>query len=228
MTKRHTTGINPILFLALSAITGVFFAAYLNHKTNIRASASISLPVVQHLQNQPTLIFVPTPTSIPSLAPTPKTETFSQVSPDGTNTLTMTVTTNQDLTKTYVFTTFKGTNTTQKLIYNTTLPSVESMVIPFNTWSPDNAYVFLQHNSLGSNEVIVMKADGQPLSEGEQYYNVKTLFTARNTGDSYRETTGWASETLLIINTTLPGGSKGPSYWFEVPSKAIIQLSTQF
>ena len=73
-----------------------------------------------------------------------------------------------------------------------------------------------------------VRADGEPLMSGNQTFDAKALFDARNTGNNYQEATGWASETLVIINTVRQNGEKGPSYWLEVPSGAIIPLSTQF
>jgi len=220
MTIRHAIELDTISLLAISAIAGIVFAAYFNHKPNTRYS--FSLPVMEAQDSTLT----PVPSDVPVF--TPEVETFSQGSPDGTKKLTMTVTANKDASKTYAFTTSDAANTSQKSIYTTTLPNAENMGIPFNTWSPDNNYVFLQQNAATSSGAIVMKANGEPLTEGQPYFEVVALFNAHDTGDTYQETTGWASETLLIINTTRPDGTKGPSYWLEIPSKAIIQLSTQF
>jgi len=220
MTIRHAIELDTLSLLAISAIAGIVFAAYLNHKPNTRYS--FSLPVMQASQDS-------TPTPTPSEAPVaPTAEVFSQVSPDGTKKLTMTVITNKDASKTYAFATSDVANTNQQSIYKITLPNTENMGIPFNTWSPDNAYVFLQQNMATSSGAIVMKANGEPIVEGQQYFDVAALFNAQNTGNTYQETTGWASGTLLIINTTQTDGAKGPSYWLEIPSKAIIQLSTPF
>lgn len=219
MTVRHAIELDTLSLLAISAVVGIVFAAYFNHKPNTRYS--FSLPVMQVQDSTLT----PTPSAAPAFAP--KAEAFSQSSPDGTKKLTMTTTTNQDSSKTYAFTTSDEANN-QQSIYKTTLPGTENMSIPFNTWSPDNNYVFLQQNTASSSGAFVVKTNGEPIVEDQQYLDITALFNARNTGNMYQETTGWASETLLIINTTQPDGSKGPSYWLEVPSKAIIQLSTQF
>lgn len=214
MTAR-TLEIDTIFLLSISAIAGVVFAVSSNHKPNI--SYSFSVPVIETSQN---------PISI--LNPVPTTKTSSQISPDGTKILKMTTITNKDTTTTYSLIASNSDGQNQQSIYATTLPSTESITIPFNTWSPDNKYVFIQHNILNGSEALVMDASGKPLVQGEQYFNAASLFTAKSTGNTYQEATGWASETLLIINTLQQDGSKGPSYWLEIPSKAIIQLSTQF
>ncbi len=214
MTTRHQIELESVSLLAVAAFVGIFLAVFPNHRP--RLSSSFSLPVMNNYQNQEATI-----------SPLPKTITFSQVSPDGTHTLTM-ITTGRNTTKTYTITTTSDSAPNPLTIYSTTLPDTESINIPFNTWSPDNKYVFLEHKTQQGTEALVMKASGEALSADASFYNVTSLFTAKNTGNTYDQTTGWASETLLIVNTKLPDGSKGPSYWFEVPSKAIIQLSTAF
>lgn len=221
MTTLRVIELDTLFLLTLSAVVGTAFAMSYNHKPNISSSFAISI-----MQNSEKITPIKSP--IPTATPAPIMETFSQISPDGTKMVTMKSVTNKDISKTYTFTTSDSDNTNQQSIYTTILPSNESLSIPFNTWSPDNKYVFLQHNMPSGSEAIVMNANGQPIVEGEQYFNVTTLFAGKSTGNVYQETTGWASETLLIVNTTRQEGTKGPSYWFEVPSKAIIQLSTEF
>lgn len=217
MTSRQTIELDTILLISASLMVGFLFSLYFGHKPNTR---SFHLPVMQDFQK-------PTATPTPTIIPIPTVITQSQTSPDGAKNLTMTIHSNQDGSKIYAFTVSGNTNN-QQLIYTTTLPATENMSIPFNTWSPQNNYFFLQQNTKDSSTALVFKANGQPFPNGENYYNVSTVFGAKNTGNTYQETTGWASETLLIINTTRPDGSKGLSYWFEIPSKAIIQLATEF
>lgn len=214
MTIRQSIEIDFFSLLVAAAIVGMAFAITSNHAPKPRVTFSV--PVMQETQN-----------TLPSIDPTPK-EVASQVSPDGTTKITMSAVTNRDLSKTYTFTTSDSLDNNQKTIYTATLPSTDTMTIPFNTWSPDNRYIFLKHASSQKNETLVMRADGAVLPDGDQNDNVTDLFVARNTGETYQDTTGWASETLLIINTTNTDGSKGPSFWEEVPSKAIIELSTEF
>ncbi len=217
MTKTHQIELDSVILFIVAAGIGVVFAFTMGHKPHF--PKKIYLPVIQNT--------FPTPTFIPTPPPIPKPQVTSQISPDGTRLLTMTVTTNKDLTKTYTFVTSDAGGSNQQTIYTVTY-TADPMSIPFNTWSPDNKYVFLTHSTSSGTEALVMKATGQPLTDTEPTFNAATIFNAKNTGNVYKETTGWASETLLISNTTLQDGSKGPSYWLEIPSKAIIQLSSQF
>lgn len=213
MTVRKYIEIDFFSLLAAAAIVGVVIAVTANHSP--RPRITFSVPVMDTSQ------------TFPSLDPAPK-EVTSQVSPDGTQKVTMTVVTNRDNSKAYTVTTSNLQDGDKKIIYTTTLPATDSMTIPFNTWSPDNNYILLKHVMSQKTDVLVLRADGQALPDGKYYDNVTDIFLAKNTGSTYEDTTGWASETLLIINTKSQDGSKGPSYWEEVPTQAVIELSTQF
>ncbi len=216
MTARHQIEFGTATLFGLAAAMGVFIAFYGNNTPKIQKT--FALPIVQGID-------VPTPT--PTSEPTPAVETFSQPAPNGAKKVTMKVSTNKDATKTYSFTTSDGDDSNQKSIYSVTLPPEENMSLPFNSWSPDDKYLFLTHHTAAVNEALVFRGDGTPMTELDQHYEVYATFKAKNITNTYNETTGWASETLLIVNTTTPGGTV-QSYWFEVPSKAIIPLSTQF
>jgi hypothetical protein len=212
MTIRHQIEVESVTFLFLAGAVGVVFAFYTGYKPNLQNA--FSLPVIENLQS-------PIPTSVPN------PQVTSQLSPDGKKQLTMKITTNEDLSKTYVFTTSNPDGTSQQTIYSATYTG-DSMAIPFNTWSPDNKYVFITHNNPSGKEAIILKANGEAITEQESSINATKLFTTKITDNLYDEATGWASETLLLINTKTVEGKKSTSYWFEVPTKAIISLSTQF
>ena len=111
-------------------------------------------------------------------------------------------------------------------IFTKTVGLSQSMAIPANSWSPDNKYVFVEEkNEQGEKNYLVLKASGEPFTDGQQYYDVKSLFMAKKTQYTLDKITGWASSNLLIITTLTEQSTKGPSYWFEVPSKAFLQLS---
>ncbi len=216
MTIRHRIEVESISLLVLAAIAGIAFAFYTGYRPNFENK--FSLPIIENLQGQ---TIAPTPTG----APNPQEQ--SQISPDGKKVLTMRIKTNEDFTKTYTFISSNADGTDQKTIYLVTY-SADSMSIPFNTWSPDNKYVFIKHTSPLGSDAIVLKANGEPVTESESAINTTLLFKDKIANNIYDDTTGWASETLLIINTKTSEGAQGTSYWFEIPSKAIIPLSTQF
>lgn len=152
----------------------------------------------------------------------------SQISPDGTKKVIMRVTENSDDTVTYSFSTADENGANEQQVFTKTVDSSSNMTVPFNTWSPDDKYFFVQENTGGNKSVFAFKATGEPFSDSEKYLDATDSFIKQNTGNNFDVATGWASETLIIINTTKADNTKGPSYWFEVPSKAVIQLSTEF
>lgn len=204
------------IFICIAiAITFSFLFALKNNKS-LESAKLISPIVIENTSYAATKAVI---------NPLLKTNTIFQTTPDGTEKLIMTETQSKNGTKSYVFKTAGNNGENEHLLYTTTTPTTEGLSLPFNAWSPDNKYVFIQNNN---GDTLVFKATGEDIIENTQYFDVGDLFNTGNRKDTYKETTGWASPTLLIINTTAPDGTKGSSYWFEVPSKAIIQLSTQF
>lgn len=126
-------------------------------------------------------------------------------------------------------------NNSSSPLFTKTLPPRTSMSLPANSWSPDNKYLFIgEENEQGEKNYFVLKASGEPFTNDQQYLDVGTLFAAKKLKYTLDEATGWASPTLLILTTKKAegpesdrgnDGTPGPSFWFEVPSKAIMQLS---
>lgn len=214
MTKTHAIEFESLALLAVAATAGIVFAFYGNHRPKIQTA--FNLPVVAPLLSP-----------APSATPTPQPTTFSQVSPDGKKKVSMIVTQHSATSKTYAFSVSDGNGSNSQPLYSINLPTNEYMSIPFNTFSPDDKYLFLEHDTNSGTEAFAFRANGDPMSTDATYYNVTQLYNARNFPNIYQTTTGWASETLLIVDTKTPDGNV-QSYWFEVPSKAIIPLATQF
>lgn len=224
--------LEAVSFIILAAFAGTFFAMYNNNRPKARILSEI--PIMQENQSVG-IASVGSPLAKP--ASLPKTETASQISSDGGKELTMKTTYNQDNTQTYTFFTGDESLDQEQTVFSKTLDNTKSMLIPFNTWSPDNKYFFIQEQIKAKSDlakdgsvtgVYAFKALGEPFTNEEKYLDVTDLFIKRNTGNNFTRATGWASETLIVINTTKPDNTKGPSYWFEVPGKAILQLSTEF
>lgn len=206
MTTLRKIELESIFLISIVAAASLFFVIQRNNQFNVPV-VSISSPLV---------------------TPAPEQNIFSQISPDGTKKVAMKVTQNSDNTSSYDFSTTDGSNANEQHIFTKTLDSSRSMRIPLNTFSPDNKYFFIQENAGDKKSIFAFQASGVAFSETEKYFNVTDLFKKRETGNNFAEATGWASESLIIINTTKEDGKKGPSYWFEIPSRAVIQLSTEF
>lgn len=211
ITIRHQIELESIFLVTMAAAVSLFLVMYKNNYQPQFSLAS-SAPSMQ----------------IPAEVIAPKVTLSSQISPDGAKKVILKTTENNNSTATYDFSTADGDGANEKSVFTKTLDSSRSMSIPFNTWSPDNKYFFVQENAGGNKNIFVLKALGDPFTQGEAYLDATKLFNQKNTGNNFAEATGWASETLIIINTKKQDNTKGFSYWFEVPSKAIIQLSTEF
>lgn len=153
----------------------------------------------------------------------PKEETTMQPSPDGKKKLVMKTTRINDQLNEYTLLTMDKDESNKKLFFTERLLGQEFR-IPFNTWSPDNKYFFIEKGS----DALVYKESGENITPSGQFIDIKEVFSQTERSDQYKITTGWASPTLLIVNTVTKDGNNGNSYWFEVPSKVIIQLFGQW
>ena len=185
--------------------------------------ALASLYFVVQRNNQGINVRVASPTNQES-----QENIYSQISPDGTKEVVARVVQNQDHTKTFSFYTKDTAQSAEKLIFSKAISDTASMKIPYNTWSSNNQYFFIQENAVSGKSIFAFQASGKQFSDTENYFDVTEIFKNKETGNNFTEATGWASESLIIINTTKNDGTKGPSYWFEVPSKAILLLATEF
>jgi len=173
-----------------------------------------------------------TPAQIPSAIPSPflipTIKTTSWVSPDGNSQVTLSVKNTQDSSSTYSFYVASPIyNTNSKQIFSKTVDNKSSISTPFNTFSPDNNYIFLTDNEPDMTHYLVFNATGQPFANGQQYLDVSELFRQYTSSYSLYQVTGWASNTLLVIETSVNNAS-GPSFWFDVTNGSFIRLATQF
>jgi hypothetical protein len=210
ITLKRKIEIEAIFLIGIAVIVGIFFAVYgNNYKQQFNASLKTPrVPVVKTILAKVTV--------------------SSQISPDGIKKVVMKITQNPDNTNAYSFSVVDVGSSIETQIFTWILDSSKNMLTPFNTWSPDDQYFFVEQNTGGPKSVFVFKVNGSPFANGSNYLDVTDLFTKANTGNNFDEATGWASGTLIIINTINTDGTKGPSYWFEVPSQSVIQLSTEF
>lgn len=214
-TTRHQRDIEIVSFIVFAAFIGMFFVWREYQKT--QQQLHINVPVITNNNIQAAVI--------PTTSPTSTVENASQISSDGTKKLHIKTSYNTNGTQTYVFSTIDISTNHETSLYTTTASESERMSIPFNTWSPDNKYLFILKNDT---DAMVFNASGEPFANDEAFLSITDLFKNKSTGNTIREVTGWGANSLIIVNTLKPNNEIGPSYWFEVPSKAVIQLSTLF
>lgn len=160
--------------------------------------------------------------------PTPsQTQPLAVHSGDGTAQLIMRKANQKDGSILYSFFVANATGKIERTLFTKNIPALDTMMVPANTWSPDNKYVFLRENNSNSFNIFVFKTSGEAFANKEQYLDLTSLFEKRNLPYNVADVTGWDSETLLHVHTTFKEkNSRGPSYWFDVTDRAFLQLST--
>lgn len=197
------------IFVVLLIIAGSFFA-YLQFNN----SRNLSEEVVQ----KP----VPEQTNVALAAPQEDNQKI--VSADGALFATLETHDNGDGTRAYsLYSCDKDCNSKQ-LLFQQNLPNGEKIEVPFNAWSPDNRYLYIQKLGI-TPTYMVFKADGSAFGENSPYLDIASTFMAKQPDLSLKEVTGWDSTTLLHVDSIKKDGEKGPNFWYEVPSEALIQLS---
>lgn len=202
-----TSAVLPVI-IALGIVGGVIFFVVRQERT---VPSSVIVPED---------LLTPTPTY-------PPMQESVVVSPNGKAVLTMK---QQDSSqgKTYSFFATTKEDASPSAIFSKTVDYTNSIQVPFNTWSPDNKYLFLKENIGSASAYYVIQSSGALFDSDKPALDVDSLFLAKFTEYDIEEITGWASETLLIVNTKNKNGNTGPSFWFEIPSRAFIRLSTRF
>ncbi len=148
-------------------------------------------------------------------------------SPDGKIMLTMKEEKGSG-TVTYTFLISSQSDGIQKEIFTKTVPTGTGLSIPHNSFSPDNKYLFLKETASGQTSYLVLSAAGAPVAQNAQTFDISSLFTDKHSDYKITDVTGWGGVNLIVFNTDKSDGGQGPSFWFEVPSGAFIQLSNRF
>lgn len=163
----------------------------------------------------------PVPTSR-VIAPSVKTTELH--SPDGTEKLSLRGNTLPDGSVRYALYVSDIDGSKERFLFEKVLPAGSLLTLPFNAWDPTNTYIFLKQTGTAA-DYFVLRADGGKFAAGSQFIDVSGVWAEKKMTAAIRDVTGWASGTLLIIYTSGDNGAKGPAYWFEIPSTAIIQLA---
>ncbi len=245
MLKKYLE-LEVLVFVLAGALVGYFVLAHMNshQQTLIQAMQSQKESLEQQTPQPPTsqeaavVIATPAPTVAPTvmdvLKPakvttkptivfTPAISTTSQTSPDGTRKVTIDTVGTKDGNTTYEVQIDDG-----PIVYSRTLPTGDSLIVPYNTWSPGDNYFFIQENSTDGTQVMVFNGSGKPLSNGNEFLDLTGVFAKDVSAAAFGSATGWAADNLIIIESKNADGTNGTSYWFGVPDQGVIPLATQF
>lgn len=200
-----------ILFILLLAI-GIVATIWYKQRSALMAQASAGPQVVENL--------IPTPKKSGNV-----TET-SVHSSKADKQLIIRATKKSDGMTQYAYYVADISGANERLLFERTFAAGSSMGLPDNSWDPTDTYVFLEEHNSGTVDYLVLKASGESFADGNQYIDVGAVWTNKKIGYRIRTATGWASGTLLIVYTSKDDGSRGPAFWFEIPSTAILQLAS--
>jgi hypothetical protein len=214
MTIRQTITTDTVMILVFAGMAGAFLSYQFQRS-----------PVDFH-------VISPVQTVVePTVSPLPIPNVTSQISPDGTKKVILETQIQKNKTLSYTLWVTDGNsdvnNDNRKKIYSDTLLPNESAQIPFNSWSPDDQYFFIEKLDANGSQALVFSASGKPLAQDQFFLDAKSIFINKRPGVSYKRATGWASPTLLVVNTTNQKGNT-QSFWLEVPSTATIPLASVF
>ncbi len=152
-----------------------------------------------------------------AIADSPKSTTIE--APDGKNKLVA----KEEKTKegvVYSFSVINEATGVSKDIFTKSVPTGTVISIPFNTFSPDDKYIFLkEENPTGTTYLVPI---------GDQTFDIVALFAAKYPDFKVTDVTGWGGMTLIVVNTDKASGGQGPSFWFDVTSKSFIRLNNRF
>lgn len=147
--------------------------------------------------------------------------------PNGKMTLTVNNNRKEDITtQTFSITTEK--EKTPLEVYSEESPADKPIQVPFNTFSPDNKYIYLKFESSGKPEYKVLRTDGKNIKGEEKTVEITDLFYKKFQDFTITDITGWAGNGLIVVNTDLLDGKTGPSFWFDLYNFSFIRLSTRF
>lgn len=187
--------------------------------------AVISLVVVKNRDPKPKNL--PELLAAPVSSPTSSTSNVTKVgSPDGQKTLEMTEKKEgEQITYTV---SVSGVNGVSNVVFNKTYDAGWSVSIPYNTFSPDNKYLFLKVSGPSTTGYVVVNSTGSAINQSNQTVEIMSQFGAKEPNYKITDVTGWAAPTLIVINTDKSDGSIGPSFWFDLSDLSFISLSTRF
>lgn len=129
---------------------------------------------------------------------------------------------------TYTFSVSDNSDSRKDQIFKKVVSLDTTISIPFNTFSPDNKYIFLKEVGASGTTYFVLSTTGTPISDSG-ILDISNLFEVKY-GEDYKITdvTGWGGPSLIVVNTDKVGGGEGPSFWFEAGNSSFIQLSSRF
>lgn len=159
----------------------------------------------------------------PVISPIPIEAINIMDSPDGSMTLTL----KNKVMSYLLFASSKSGGQPQQIFKKEEVNS-SKLEIPYNTWSPDNVYVFLKEKTPTIDNYFVFQSSGSFFSNNLSYLSIQELFKKNVPDCTIEDVTGWGGINLIVINAKNIIDDRKVSFWFDVPSQSFIQLGTYF
>ncbi|QQG42121.1 MAG: hypothetical protein HYV90_02285 [Candidatus Woesebacteria bacterium] len=150
------------------------------------------------------------------------------LSPDGKKILMMKQQA-KDGVITYTFSVLTPADNSKKIVFTKTFGPETTLVIPRNTFSPDNKYALLAEKSGEKFAYFVIPLFDSPnFQEPLNLPVINDHFYTKYQDYKITDVTGWGGIGLVVVNTDMAAGGIGPSFWFDVSNSSFIMLSTRF
>ncbi len=156
-----------------------------------------------------------------------KTAQIDVLSPNGKLTLTM-KNVNKGGILTQTFSLFSEKDKTTIQIYSHESKEDNPILIPYNTFSPDDKYIFLKAGTTEAPEYLVLRTDGKNIKGEEKFVEIGSIFAEKYPDFVITDVTGWGGYALVVLNSNYKDGKVGPSWWFDLSSFGFIRLSNRF
>jgi len=206
ITARHS--IETFFIILVGTALALFITVQRNNTTNRSLYSSAAVPQAS--------------TPLPIEAPAGPVVSVMD-SPEGSKTLTVEALHNEYT----VFTSVKAEGNKQA-VFQKDEPVGQVLAIPYNTWSPNAVFFFLKEESSGATDYLVFRADGTSFSNGAPNLSIQQFFKDKVSSYVIEDVTGWADNTLLIVNVKSIEGDSRVSFWFDMTSQTFTRLSTYF
>lgn len=154
------------------------------------------------------------------------TDTMEYPAPDGKMSLTVVNKPDGETIK-QTFT-VKNTKEAKEInLYQETVTKDNIITVPFNTFSPDDKYIFLKRGK-EKPEYFVLRTDTQDLVNKQKTVNIVETFDKKYQDLVVSDVTGWGGINLIVVNSDTMDGKTGPSFWFDMSNLSFIRLTNRF
>lgn len=202
----HTVRNILIAFILMTLVT---LGAYIVFATSGKTK-NISSPVTTDIQEISDI----------AQAKEPEIKQVRATSLDGGKTLTMKVASGDSGALEYSFSIDEGPT-----FFSEVLEPSSTLSLTYNSWEPTDKFVYVAVDKNGVKDAYVFNANGENFADGQKFMSAQDYFSRRNITYKFDEATGWGGNGLLQIKTVKEDGTKGPNFWFEIPSGAVLQLA---